>query len=158
MQPNSVWEIHDLADRPQHRAAVADRLWRAFWRPDGHDLADVDQALGEVIAAGDFPFTLVATSADAFVGTVTAILTDIHERPDLGPCLAALWVEPEARRQGIAQALIAEVMARLRGQGFAQVYLSAKPHMRGFYQMAGWTLHEADVGAEHLDIFRCALP
>lgn len=110
------------------------------------------------MAAQGFPFTLVATRDGQFVGTVTSIQTDIHQRPELGPCLAALWVEPAARGQGIAQQLIAAVLSRLASRGFRQVYLSAKPPLRHFYEAAGWSLMESNLGDDMLDVFVRALP
>lgn len=154
----SVIEIDDLGEVPDHRPTVADRLWHAWWKADGRSLADVEAALGEVLIAPGFPFTLVATHQGQFVGTVTAIQSDIVERPALGPCLAALWVEPGARKQGIAQQLTATVLDRLSRHGFGQVYLSARPHMHSFYQSRGWTQIENDVGDDRLGVFVRALP
>lgn len=150
--------ISDLRDVLEHRDAVAERLWRAWWEPNGAALSDVEAALDQVLAAEGFPFTLVATREGRFAGTVTAIQSDIDDRPELGPCLAALWVEPEARGQGISRLLVAAVLARLAERGLSQVYLAAKPHLRGFYEMGGWTLVESGVGEDHLDVFSRALP
>lgn len=157
-QAGAPISIGDLRDTPDHAATVADRIWRAWWGPDGSSLADVEGALGEVMAAEGFPFTLVARQGDQFVGTVTSIQTDIRQRPELGPCLADLWVEPAARRQGVAQMLMAAVLARLSSQGFSQVHLAAKPPLRAFYEAAGWSLVESDVGDDHLGVFVRALP
>lgn len=155
--PGSI-SISDLTDAPGLAAAVADRIWRAWWEPYGASLADVEGALKEVASATDFPFTLLATRHGQFLGTVTAIQTDIHQRPDLGPCLAALWVEPQARRQRIAHMLMAAAMARLSSHGFTHVYLAAKPPLRPFYEAAGWSIIESDVGDDHLGVFVRALP
>ncbi|MGB3336168.1 MAG: GNAT family N-acetyltransferase [Devosia sp.] len=154
----SAIKIDDLREEPEHRPAVADRLWHAWWKPYGHALSDVEAALGEVLAAQGFPFTLIATRDGRFLGTVTGIQSDIHQRPNLGPCLAALWVEPEARGQGMAQLLMAAVLERLYAHGFDQVYLSAKPHLCGFYQSRGWSQIESDVGDDRLGVFVRALP
>lgn len=150
-------EIHDLRDAITHRSVVAERIWRAWWEPDGHSLTDVEEALDMVLSETDFSFTLVAVSNGRFVGTATSIQTDIDARPDLGPCLAALWVEPEARGRGVAGTLISAVLERLSSHGFAVAYLSAKPHMRGFYEMNGWTLMESDIDRDHQDVFKRAL-
>lgn len=116
-------------------------------------LSDVGEALDIVLSEADFSFTLVAVSKGRFVGTATSIFADIDARPDLGPCLAALWVEPEARGCGVAGMLIAAVLERLSSHGFAVAYLSAKPHMRGFYEKNGWTLIESDIDRDHQDVF-----
>lgn len=82
----------------------------------------------------------------------------IADRPDLGPCIAALWVDAEARGQGVAQALTDAALTRFAQLGFAQAYLAAKPHLRGFYEPRGWTLLEREVGDDRLDVFVRALP
>ena len=146
--------ICDLKCVDEHFATVADRLWNAWWKGYGEALSDVEAALREVMEADAFPFTLVALQEGAFIGTVTGIQTDIHERPNLGPCLAALWVEPEARGHGVAAKLMSAVIARFEALGFDEVYLSAKPHLQGFYSAKGWGLIESDVGDEQLLIFR----
>lgn len=137
---------------------VAQRIWRAWWEPHGEPLSDVQTALDEILLAEGFPFSLVATRDGRFAGTVTSIMTDIDERPALGPCLAALWVEPEDRGMGLGQLLMDAVVTRLAEQAFKEVYLSAKPHLVGFYDQRGWTLIERDLGHDRLNIFRRALP
>ena len=55
--------IASLRQRPDLRPVVADRIWRAFWEPYGSPLDVLEAALDEVLAAIDFPFTLVALFA-----------------------------------------------------------------------------------------------
>lgn len=154
----SGYRIQDLRDAPSHRSVIADRIWRAWWEPDGRTLSAVDDALAEILATQGFPFTLVASEKDEFLGTVTAVMDDIPDRPALGPCLAALWVEPAARGRGIGEALMTALRAKLAALGYNEVYLSAKPRMRDFYLARGWTLIETGVSHEALDVFRSALP
>ncbi len=147
------YSIHDLKAAPQFLPVVADRIWQEWWRPDGRSLGDVEAALGDIVAAKDFPLTLVAARGETFLGTVTGIASDIPARPDLGPCLAALWVEPSARGQGIGMALSSALLERLTSQGHRYVFLSAKPTMRTYYLLSGWTMIESDVDAEHQDVY-----
>ena len=51
-------EIHDLRDVISHRSVVAERIWRAWWEPDGQSLADVDEAL-DMVLSGHFHGPLV---------------------------------------------------------------------------------------------------
>lgn len=150
--------IEDISDQLVFRPLVADRIWRAWWEPSGATLADVENALGAVIAAEGFPFTLIARAGDRFVGTVTVTQSDIADRPDLGPCIAALWVEPTERGQGVGQALVDVALGRLAGLGRSEVYLAAKPPLHGYYAGRGWTLRERGVGDDDLDVFSRALP
>ncbi|MEO9166764.1 MAG: GNAT family N-acetyltransferase [Aestuariivirga sp.] len=105
----------------------------------------------------NFPFCLIALSGDQFVGSVLGIEADLNERPALTPWVAALWVEPQARRQGIAKALISEALARIFGQTHSVAYLCAKTDKRHYYERAGWQLIEQNVGPNGLDVFKlCA--
>ena len=151
--------LDDLRDVPAYRATVANRIWNAFWRPNGAPLSAVEAALDGVTAAADYPsFTLVAHEDGVFLGTVTAIKVDIEARPELGPCVAALWVEVAARRKGIGMALMNAACQRLANAGFAVAYLPARRHLRDYYSARGWTLIESDVGDDRLDVFSRALP
>ncbi|UXN69303.1 GNAT family N-acetyltransferase [Devosia neptuniae] len=152
MAGNSV-AIQDLNDAPEFKPIVTDRIWQAFWRPYGAALTDVETALADVLAGGPFPFSLVATDGEGFTGTVTAIESDLDARPLLSPWIAALWVEPEKRGQGIAEALVNAATTRLFAQDHSPLYLCAKPPMRGFYQRLKWGLIEQDVGPDGLDVF-----
>jgi predicted N-acetyltransferase YhbS len=147
-------EVLDLRDAPQHFGTVADRIWNAWWKPDGLSLEAVNDALTEVTASEGFPVTLVAVEGEAFLGTVTCIFSDIAERPEIGPCVAALWVESEARGENIGVALARTVLGRLAAAGFEVAYLSARQRMRQYYLKNGWQLFEENVGAEGLDVFR----
>ncbi|KKC39878.1 hypothetical protein WH87_04340 [Devosia epidermidihirudinis] len=145
--------IRNLRDAPEHTADVADRIWQAWWRPAGAALEDVNAALADVVAAEAFPFTLVSVTEGVFSGTVTAVASDLDARPDLGPWIAALWVEPDCRGQGIAEALAAAALERLVELGYDLVYLCAKPKMRAYYATRGWQVQEQDVGTDGLDVF-----
>ncbi len=147
--------IRDLRDEPGHLPTVANRIWRAWWEPYGSGLSDLEQGLAEVAAAKDYPsFTLVALEQGRFLGTVTGIKDDIEARPELGPCVAALWVEEAERRRGIGKALIDAACTRFAASGFSQAYLAAKPPLRDFYSRVDWTLVESAVGDDNLDVFR----
>ena len=145
--------IVNLRDARQFIPDIADRLWHAWWQYDGEPLSAVVAALDDVVAAPAFPFTLVALVDGAFAGTVTAIASDLDERPELGPWIAALWVEPAHRGAGIARTLVEQATATMFAQGHAQIYLNAKPTMRSYYLGTGWTLMGAESGKTGVDIF-----
>ena len=53
-----------------------------------------------------------------------------------------LWVRPDLRRRGIAEALMAKVLERARGLGYARLYLEtgfAQPEALAFYEKIGWS-------------------
>ena len=144
-------DITNLRDAPGCVPIVVDRLWHAWWKAYGAERAEVEEAIAEVLAAPTFPFTLVATLDGQFAGTVTA--SDMDERPQYSPWIAALWVEPEQRRSGIARTLMQAGLQLLFDQGNQQVYLCARPELRAYYLADGWQLLEQQVGEAEMDIF-----
>jgi GNAT superfamily N-acetyltransferase len=98
--------ISDLRQRPAFFDSVADRIWQAWWKADGHPLDYITVRLRENLSAAPIPFALVAHDAEGFLGTASVIASDLAERPHLTPWIAAVWVEPQARRRGVGAALV----------------------------------------------------
>jgi predicted N-acetyltransferase YhbS len=103
--------------------------------------------------ASNFPFALVAHQKDQYAGHVLAIRSDLGSRPDLSPWIAALWVEPGFREQGIATALMKAAKAELALKGVPIAYLCANLSKRKFYQSRGWKLIDEHSGPAMLDVF-----
>src|SRR3984893_13706554 len=93
--------ISDLRQRPEFFDVVADRIWQAWWKADGHPLDYISGRLRENLNAEPIPLALVAHQGSAFHGTASLIASDLPERLHLTPWVAALWVEPQARRRGV---------------------------------------------------------
>jgi GNAT superfamily N-acetyltransferase len=153
VEPGETIQIVNLRDAQQFFPDVADRIWRAWSEPNGEPLAEVERELTEVVAAVEFPFTLVSISNGTFAGTVTAVVSDLDERPELFPWVAALWVEPRFRRSGIARTLVERAVQTMFSQGHPQIYLYAIPALQSFYLGLGWTLLEQQFGRYSVDIF-----
>jgi GNAT superfamily N-acetyltransferase len=131
-----------LRDRPGFADAVADRVWRAFWKNEGHPLSLLTGLVRESFGAGPIPTAFVAQEDDTFVGTVSIIACDEETRPHYTPWVAALWVEPDYRRRGIGAALVERAAALAFGAGAERVYLLSGPHRRSFYERLGWSVLE----------------
>ena len=146
--------IEDLKSAPMHLDTVANRIWHAWWKADGHPLEAVQAALAEIVAGtSGFPFTLVAISDGRFAGTVTAIQHDFADRPAYAPCLAALWVEPGMRGRGLGSQLMNAATERLEAGNFTHVHLGARREMRPYYLNHGWDLVEERIGPDELDAY-----
>ena len=91
------------------------------------------------------PFCLVAHADGVLMGTVSLIASDLAARPLLTPWIAALWVEPMYRRQGVAGALLQCAVTRAFALGESRVYLHCAIELLPFYQNRGWTFFEAAV-------------
>jgi GNAT superfamily N-acetyltransferase len=145
--------IADLRDCPQFFDTVADRIWRAWWKPHGCPLDTITDRLRENMAPSPIPLALVAHEDGRFLGTASVIESDLPERPQFTPWVAALWIEPEARRHGLGAALVDSATRACFDLGVAKAYLCARPERHGFYQRLGWTRIESDVGAARLGVF-----
>jgi len=148
-----AFTISDLRQRPEFLEDVADRIWHAWWMPNGHPLDAIKQRLEENMRDTPIPLALVAHEGGTFLGTASVIASDLDERPDLTPWVAALWVEEAARGHGIGATLADATARTCFTLGFARAYLCARARMTSFYDRLGWTLIERRVGPHQLNVF-----
>src|SRR5262245_64061953 len=90
--------ISDLRRRPQFFDVVADRIWQAWWQPKGFPREHIVKGLTANMADTPIPFALVAHEGERFLGTSSVIASDLEERPQLTPWVAAVWVDEEIGR------------------------------------------------------------
>jgi N-acetylglutamate synthase-like GNAT family acetyltransferase len=151
--------ISDLRQRPEFFDVVADRIWRAWWKADAHPLEYISVRLRENLNDAPIPFALVAHDGEAFLGTASVIASDLAERPQLTPWVAAVWVDPRARQRGVGAALVDRAALDCFALRVGRVYLCARPERSDFYERLGWIPIERDVGPRHLSVFiRDAIP
>src|SRR5450631_2399730 len=139
MKAEMPFTISDLRQRPEFFDSVADRIWQAWWKADGHPLDYISSRLRENLNARPIPFALVAHDGDSFLGTTSVIAADLAERPQLTPWVAAVWVDPAARRRGVGAALVERAAQDCFALGVGRAYLCARPQRSGFYQGLGWS-------------------
>jgi GNAT superfamily N-acetyltransferase len=145
--------ISDLRQRPEFFDDLADRIWQAWWKPHGHPLDYIRGRLAENMNAEPIPRALVAHDGSKFLGTASVIVSDLDERAHLTAWVAAVWVEPHARRHGVGAALVDHAAQACFALGVQRAYLCARAERTGFYQRLGWTLIERDVGPLRLGVF-----
>jgi len=145
--------ISDLRQCPEFFDIVADRIWQAWWRADGHPLDYISGRLRENMNATPIPFALVAHDGETFLGMASVIASDLAERPQLTPWVAAVWVEPQARRRGVGGELVHRATLDCFALGVSRAYLCARPQRSAFYERLGWIAIERKVGPHHLSVF-----
>ena len=59
--------ISDLRQRPEFFDTIAERIWRAWWKADGHPLDYIQGRLRENLNARPLPFALVAHDGGRFL-------------------------------------------------------------------------------------------
>jgi GNAT superfamily N-acetyltransferase len=155
MTPASTisFAISDLRQRPEFFDTVADRIWRASWKGNGYPLDYISGRLCENLNAEPLPIALVAHHGATFLGTASVIASDLEERPQYAPWVAAVWVEPHARLQGVGSALVDRAAHDCFALGMQRAYLCARPALTSFYQRLGWIAVERDVGQHGLTVF-----
>ena len=145
--------ISDLRQCPEFFDIVADRIWQAWWRADGHPLDYISGRLRENMNATSIPFALVAHDGETFLGTASVIASDLAERPQFTPWVAAVWVEPQARRRGVGGELVNRATLDCFALGVSRAYLCARPQRSAFYERLGWISIEGEVGPHRLSVF-----
>lgn len=132
-------EIADLTECPHCLDSVAESIWRAWWQ-DRAPLETVRGLVADNLAGPGIPLCLVARVDGDFAGTVSLIETDIDVPTDLRPWLAALWVEPDHRRKGVAGALIVRLVDAARALGESGLHLCAHEDLAAFYGRFGFAV------------------
>lgn len=143
-QPQSpAIRIMHLADVP-HLAPILARWTMETW---GHlnperTLDDLTADFTRRAARNTIPQTLVAVTARAGhasepVGMASLVQHDLTTRPDLTPWMAAVFVAPAARGQGIGSRLVQAVVAEARSLGVPRLYLLT-PDQQRLYSRLGW--------------------
>jgi GNAT superfamily N-acetyltransferase len=148
--------ISDLRRQPAFTDAVADRIWRAWWKQRGTPLSEIRSWLEQSLSASALPFALVAHQGADFVGISTVIVSDLADRPDYSPWVATVWVEPDFRNRQVGRALVARAVRDAFALGFDPVYLCARRELDNFYAGLGWSPVERDVGDRRLTVFSLA--
>jgi N-acetylglutamate synthase-like GNAT family acetyltransferase len=148
-----LFTISDLRQRAEFFDTVADRIWQAWWQPNGYPLDYISARLCENMEATPIPFALVAHDGERFLGTSSVIASDLEERPQFSPWIAAVWVEQDARGHGIGAALVNRAAQDCFALGVSRAYLCARPRMTSFYEALGWTVVERKIGPHHLSVF-----
>lgn len=139
-------EICHLEDAPNLVAIIADRCWKAWWTESDVTLQAYQSGIEGMGVRGLLPSAFVARQHGQYVGSVLLIEDDLEARPALAPWIAALWVDPDYRRQGIASKLIQTARNEASQLGYAVCYLNATDANSPYYEERGFRRIESNVG------------
>ena len=135
-------EIIYLADRPEWLQTLAG--WHhgqwSHYNP-GDTLQKRVHRMQSHLGRRRIPTTFVAVSGSALWGSASLVEHDMHDRVELSPWLASVYVAPEHRRQGVGSALVNRVVTEAQQLGFATLYLFT-PDQENLYSRLGWNVLE----------------
>ena len=146
------FSISDLRQRPDFFDTISSRVWHAWWKEHGYPLEYIAGRLREHLDAKPVPFALVAHDGPVFKGSTLVIESDMDDRPQYSPWVAAVWVDAEYRKQGVGTALIDHAAKTAFAAGIRRVYLGATRMKRDFYLKRSWIQIEEEVGEDRLTV------
>jgi GNAT superfamily N-acetyltransferase len=141
-------QISSLHSHPHFADSVADRGWREWWCASSSTLVEYRAGLDPMLGGQGIPQGFVAHEGETYLGSVLLIENDLAARPQFSPWIAALWVEPCNRRQGIAQQLMAHAIQAAHKLGHRIIYLCAEAEKVDYYSVRGWQLQCAGLAAD----------
>jgi GNAT superfamily N-acetyltransferase len=147
-----TFSVSDLRNRPEFFDTISSRVWHAWWKQRGFPLKSIADRLREHMDANPMPFALVAHDGPTFKGSTLVIDSDMDDRPQYSPWVAAVWVDAEYRKRGVGAALINHAAQAAFAVGIGRVFLCATRLNRDFYLKRAWTKIEEDVGEELLTV------
>lgn len=94
---------------------------------------------------GEMPLTYIALWDESPVGSCTLELNE-SIRPDLGPWISDLVVDPKYQNKGIGKMLVEVAVKKAKDLGFKNLYLFAfDPTIPKYYERLGWQKIGMDV-------------
>lgn len=139
-------KIHHLEDKPEFSPVIADRCWQAWWRDSDVTLSQYHDAIENMTSKQRLPSAYVAVDDEKYAGSVLLIEDDLPARPLLSPWIAALWVEPAFRKQGVALRLINAARQGAACLEYDRCYLNATDVNSPYYEARGFQMVEIAVG------------
>lgn len=150
-------ETDFLSKRPQYKTEVARIIFERF-HLDERRKGTFKETVKFFSQSGitDYPITMIALKGGKCIGTVSIYRNDLPERPEYQPWLAALYVLPDFRGQGVADRLVRDMLDHLSGLGYETIYAKTETRSKyDYYMQKGWKLLETvDVDGRDNYIFR----
>jgi GNAT superfamily N-acetyltransferase len=139
-------ELKQLAECPEHFETVGHWIYEQWWKTPDNTPEVLLKQLRPHLEKGTFPYTIVAMIDGGPVGSCCVIENDCSLRPQYSPWVAAVYVKPEKRLQGVASGILQKafhIAKKLRIKG---LYIDCWAKTSPLYKKNGWKILERDVG------------
>ncbi len=130
----------DLLKNHPHAIPTLANIWHEvlgkIWMPE-IGIEEIESLYYEELNQ-DMPLTYIALYGEIPVGSCTLQLND-DVRPDLGPWIGDLVVDPKYQKQGIGKMLVDATKNKASELGFRKLYLFAfDPTIPAYYARLDW--------------------
>lgn len=130
----------DLLKNHPYAIPTLSNIWHEvlgkIWMPD-ISIEEIEALTYEELNQ-DMPLTYIALDDKIPVGFCTLQLNE-DIRPDLGPWIADLVVDPKYQKQGIGKMLISTTIIKAKELGLKKLYLfTFDPTIVGYYNLYGF--------------------
>jgi GNAT superfamily N-acetyltransferase len=139
-------EVKQLSECPEHLLAVGTWIYEEWWKKPDNTPEVVLRLLRNHTEKDRVPFTVVALAAGQPVGSCCVIENDCKHRPQYAPWVAAVYVKPEWRGQGVASALLQEAARIGMRVPLEGLYIDCHVKTAPVYEKSGWRILEREVG------------
>ncbi len=138
------YAIERLADRPDFIDVLAAWSFGEWGSQIGLGFEETRTIIREAATPNGLPLGWVAHRDGLPGGMIGLVDCDLESHAHLHPWLAAVFVHPEHRGQGLARCLVRRVEAEARALGFARLHLYTYT-AAALYRSLGWqTLEESE--------------
>ena len=137
---NPKIKIVFLKDQPSFVDEVAG-LWYEEWGNESNENDRERKRLSVVRNAqkNQIPFVLIAMIDNELAGSASVFETDLKNRPELGPWLAAVVTKQQYRKLGVAEKLTSAVITECKRLGYTRIYLRTEK-ADGYFSRLGWKM------------------
>jgi GNAT superfamily N-acetyltransferase len=147
--------LKQLSECPEHLIAVGTWIYEQWWKRPDNTSEVVLRLLRTHTETDKVPYTVVAIVDGQPVGSCCVIESDCVHRPQYSPWVAAVYVKPEYRLQGVASAVLQEAARIATRAGVRGLYIDCHIKTVPVYEKSGWTIFEREVGdKESVVMFR----
>jgi N-acetylglutamate synthase-like GNAT family acetyltransferase len=141
-----------LADYPQYLSTVAGWIFDEWgWEMPKSTLERIQAEFSLHLNRDRIPLTMLALIERQPVGTASIFLHDMDTRMDLSPWLAAVYVLPQFRGQGIGSQLVRTIEGVATRLQLERLYLFT-PDREDFYARLDWSVLETAEYRQHSNV------
>ncbi len=135
-------KIYRLENKPDFAKEVSDWIESSWGILPIHDYFKA--ILGRQKWYLNYPVTLIATSNEKIIGTVSLLLNDLETRPEINPWIGCLFVKEEYRKNGVGSILMNEIEKFFASNFFTETCYLFTEDQDQLYRKLGWSFVEMD--------------